>query len=188
MQNGLLVAPAMLACLVMADGWALAHPRGPEGTIPHNSSAQSGHRLRFGDWTLAWERDRFTSDVTCRIDARDDRISFGGSALGFHFGRGADVLRAAFRVDEGPVLRWRDELPELARLRVAISGRDMTSPTDGIVWIPADRLRDAAFVTIQPHPRAKPRTFRLRGLDAMLAQATERGCLSHPRDHWVAAR
>ncbi len=103
------------------------------------------------------------------------------NAIGFRLGRDADILNAWVRIDDGTAFRWRDQLPELARLRVAIDGRDMDAPTDGIVWLPASLLEKARSVAIQSEPGKNPKIFVLDGWVALRDAARLAGCAPEAR-------
>lgn len=145
------------------------------------SSGVAQRDLAQGDWRLTIATDRFSGDVACPLRANDGKAFYVGGAVGFQFGRHADVMEAWLRVDAGTVMRWRDQLPELARLRVAIDGRDMSKPTDGIVWLPSALIVEAGSVAIQRKFGQTPRRFSLNGFAALLASAHEQGCRPEAR-------
>jgi len=135
----------------------------------------------LGDWHLNIGKDRFSGDVRCRLRARNGRSLYVADAVGVRFGRRADVMGATLKIDGGQPVRYRDLLPELARLRVAIDGRDMDRPTGGVVWIPSSLLESAKRVAISPRPGAHPRYFSLRGFVALRESARALGCAPEGR-------
>ncbi|MCK0530670.1 hypothetical protein [Sphingobium agri] len=102
-------------------------------------------------------------------------------AIGFQLGRRGDVLQSWYGIDNGEPRRWRDQLPELARLRVNINDRDMDRPTGGMLWVPIDQLGDAKVVTIQRRPGSKPRQFSLDGFWRLHDYAITQGCTPESR-------
>jgi hypothetical protein len=142
--------------------------------LPRSQSAKSRHAL--GDWTLRIARNRFSGSVVCRLRSRNGKILYVADALGFRFNKHLDVMNAWVRVDGGEPYRWRNDLPELARLDVAIDGRNLDAPTDGIVWIPAASLADASQVVIQPRADRSPRVFRLHGFAGLRDIGRALGC------------
>ena len=164
----------MLACVLAGHRPATAHPRHLDST----GTQKDGRKISADIWRLAVHTDAFSGETVCRLNSRDGRITYIRDAIGFRFGRRSNVMRAWFRVDDSPALRWRDQMPELARLRVVLSGRDMSSPTEGIVWLPAHVLDGARTIAIQPRPRAEPRTFSLAGLAKLLATDEAADCMS----------
>lgn len=162
------IRPGVLAGLVLA---ALA------GT-PGEVEARTARRVaeRSGDWRLIVRRDPFAETASCRISNRRARVVWRRGALGFRFKRSLDVSDAVYRLDGGVPRAWRDDLPELVRLRVEIDGRDLRAPTDGIVWIPLGALRGVATVQVQPRRGARARAFDVRGFDDASARAERAGC------------
>lgn len=172
MRSAILVASALLTPLFLCVQ-ALA---APSRTIaPPLSHGHSG-RPQAGYWSLSIVKDKFSGAVSCRLRSRGGKVIVRENAVGFRFKRHADVMHAAFRVDDRGVQSWRDVLPELARLRVPIDGRDMTAPTDGVVWLPVSMLEGAAIVRIQARPNTAPRTFSLAGFEEMRSRARALGC------------
>ena len=181
----------------MRFGWAMAAPMGallgllvPDGTgratairVPlfSRSSQFVAHAYGLGDWRLVISRGKFSGDVACGMRSRTGDAVYVADALGFRFGQHLNVLNAGVRIDDGAPYRWRDDLPELARLRVALDGRDLDAPTDGIVWIPAAKLGHANRVTIQPRPDRHPRSFSLRGFAVLREAARRMGCAPEAR-------
>ena len=132
------------------------------------------HTTHIGDWRLAVETGKFSRDIRCRLRAK--RMVYVPDAIGFRFGSGLDTTDAWFSVDGGEPSRWRDVLPELVRLGVAIDGPNLDAPTGGVVWIPAALVEDATTVRIQPRPDRKPRVFRLHGFAGLREIARAKGC------------
>lgn len=170
----------------LLSGLALAAAPGAAPAAVHvplmprpSQSTKAKHVL--GDWQLLIARSRFSGEVACRLRSRNGRILYVANALGFRFDKHMDVLNAWVRIDGGAPYRWRDDLPELARLEVAIDGRNLDAPTDGIVWIPSARLADVRQVSIQPRPDRRPRAFRLRGFSGLRDIARALGCAPETR-------
>jgi hypothetical protein len=169
-------------CIALAAA-LIAVPSSGTIRIPLVSPAsQIGTRkLALGDWKLEIRRNKFSGDIACRLHSKDKRVFYVADALGFRFDKRLDVTRGWFRIDGGDAQRWRDQLPELARLGVAIDGRNLEAPTDGIVWIPAKRLADTNRIAIQPRPDKNPRIFHLRGFAGLRDMARTMGCAPEAR-------
>lgn len=87
-----------------------------------------------------------------------------------------NVMKAAIRIDDEAPLRFEDLFGELTRLLTPYQGASLDNPTDGIVWIPFSKLKEADHVTIQPRPDRKPHLFSLGNVAALLDYARELGC------------
>lgn len=115
----------------------------------------------LGDWRLYIVTSRFSVDVQCRLATTNGRMIYTAGALGIRFGKHAPVSQAWVKIGDGTAQRWRDMLPELARLRVPIDGREMDSPTGGMLWIPVTAIEQAGTVAIQLRANQRPRIFSL---------------------------
>jgi hypothetical protein len=138
-------------------------------------------KRNLGDWRLIVSIDRFSNERTCSLRSRNGRMVYVANAIGFRLGQDVDIVHAFFRVDEGEPHRWRDQLPELARLKVAIDGRDMDRPTDDIVWLPVPLLQNARQVAIQGRPGKRARKFRLNDFVGLKEAADRAGCVAEAR-------
>lgn len=138
-------------------------------------------RYALGRWQLQIRTDRFSGDVRCRLRSRNDKMLYAAGAVGLHVGGHSEILETWFRVDGGEPLRWRDALPELARLRVPMAGRDMDRPTDGLIWLPADMLESAHKIAVMRRPGRRPKTFRLAGFAELREAAVRLGCMPDRR-------
>jgi hypothetical protein len=141
---------------------------------PHKKVAT--RRIELGDWELRVSRNLFSGEVACRLNSRDNRVTYQGQALGFRFSKTVNTASAAYRIDGGSPRFWRDDLPALTRLATPIDGPGLDNATGGIVWIPASALSSANRVAIQPRPERRVRDFHLRGFAGLLTIARQRGC------------
>ena len=154
--------------------------------VPHlplvaRSAKLEQRRYGLGDWRLNISRDQFSGDIACRMQSRDRNIVYVANALGFRFAKHLNTLDAWVKIDDAKAYRWRDDLPELARLGVAIDGRNLNAPTDGIVWIPVASLAEANRVAIQARPGRRPRIFSMRGFSSLRDSARTMGCAPEAR-------
>lgn len=133
-------------------------------------------------WQLDIIQDAFSGDLRCSLRSRDGRMFYTAEAVAFRAGNAGHSLSAWVRIDDGPPARWRDFLPDLARLRVAIGGRDIARPTDGLIWLPSELLEGAKAVSIQVGFGEPARVFHLGGFSERLAEGRDRGCR---RGQWV---
>ena len=148
-------------------------------SMPASASQTLRHRTRLGDWRLTIAAGKFSHDVRCRLTGT--RMTYVAGAVGYRFARHLDTTEAWFRIDGGEARRWRDVLPALSQAQVAIDGRDLDAPTDGIVWLPVALVEDATSVAIQPRPDRRPRVFRMGGFAGVRDIARARGCVPEAR-------
>jgi hypothetical protein len=134
------------------------------------------HKMKLSDWRLSIMRSRFSGELVCQLRAKNKKVVFVADAVGFTLGVHKNTLDAWVRLDSNLPYRWRDDLPELSRLDVAIDGRNLDAPTDGIVWLPSSKLETVHRVAIQLNPRKKPRVFHLRGFTGLREIARSQGC------------
>jgi len=132
--------------------------------------------INSGRWRLSIATDRFTGEMQCRLRTRDHSAIYRAGGVGLLLGRHVDITAARLRIDGGQTVIWRNLLPELARLRVPIDGRDVSVPIDGIVWVPADMIANAHLIWIERTPGAQPRRFRVEGLSPLLLKVRQVGC------------
>lgn len=149
----------------------------PSAAKPHSHS----YRINLEGWRLHVDTDPFSGDVACRLKTTSGKVIYVAHGLGFRLGRHKDVMDAWVRIDGGKPFRWRDTLPELARLRVAIDGRDMASPTDGIVWLPSALLEKAGRIDIQSAAGRRAKVFDLRGFAGLREMGRQRVCSPETR-------
>ena len=166
------------ALLVAGAAPAAVHVRVP---LISKAPQVAKRKQVLGDWRLEIVKGRFSGDVACHLRAKDKRVFYVANALGFRFGKRLDTLGAWIRLDGGEAYRWRDDLPELARLGVAIDGRNLDAPTGGIIWIPAAKLADVNRVQIQPRADKRARTYHLRGFAGLREIARTMGCAPETR-------
>jgi hypothetical protein len=130
-------------------------------------------------WRIATYKDRFTSQVRCRVyqgPLRRPLISYSSKAVAFHFKAPMNTTEAYFRLDSGPVKAWRTEYPKLVKLGVQLEGDSLENPTGGLVILPIEDLANIHTVTIRPTPKSTPRTFGIDGLTDAVANAVAHGC------------
>jgi hypothetical protein len=135
----------------------------------------------LGEWRLIVEHDSFSGERTCHLRSKNKKVLFVGNAVGFRFGRHKNTLDAWVKVDGAQAYRWRDDLPELSRLGVAINGASLDAPTDGVVWLPLARIEDANRVDIQLWQGKRPKQFHFRGMAGLRDIARETGCAPDTR-------
>ena len=151
--------------------------------IPVISKARqiTSQKAALGDWQLKISRSIFSNEIVCHLRSKNKRVFYVADALGFRFGKRLDTLNAWVQIDGDPAYRWRDDLPELARLGVAIDARNLDAPTDGIIWIPVAKLADVNKIAIQPAPAKRVTLFRLRGFAGLHDIAQSKGCTPEAR-------
>jgi hypothetical protein len=150
-------------------------------SLPAYASRTVRHRTEAGDWRLDISRNQFSQDVVCRLRSRNRRAVYSGGAVGFKFPRRWNVHEAVYRLDSGAPRAWRNDLPELLRLRTPVDTGGMDNPSSGIVWIPMRLLADANSVVIEPRLDRRPQAFHFRGLKGLYDLAVEAGCVPDSR-------
>jgi hypothetical protein len=165
------------AAVLLALAWALV----PGAATAKRTSGILTQKYDHVRWKLQIRTDRFSGDIRCRLHGRSQKLVYTAGAVGFRVGGHREIYRAWFRIDAGQPQRWRDELPELARLQAPMAGRDMDRPTDGFIWLPADLIEGAREVAIMRRPGRKPKIFRVDGLADALEAAVQAGCTPDSR-------
>ena len=143
------------------------------------SAAAARDRVdRYGidGWIVTVRQDAFTGSIACYMHSADRRMTYLPGAVGFAFGRRRDTLRAWYRLDGGPALRWQDRYPALSASGAAIDGPGLDDPTGGIVWLPEGDLAGVREVAIRPTVQSRVRVFRLRGFAELAGAARRLGC------------
>ena len=170
----------ILLCVSLAS--VTATPARTRPLIPSHPKV-AHYEVHQGQWRLEIARDTFSDEVACRLQSRNKRMIYRAGAVGFHFNCSWNVKRAAYRLDGGAPASFRDDRPQLAALGVPMDRGGSDNASDGIVWIPYDRLADAKSVAIEARPGHAARRFRLDGLVALYAIAEQQGCT--PDNHFV---
>jgi len=143
-------------------------------TLPVPASA-GARRYALDGWVLTVREDAFSGERRCDLRGRDGTMLYQPGAVGLKTGD-RDTLDALYRIDGGPALHWRDRYPVLFATGVVVEGSGLADPTDRIVWLPEAELHGAQTVMVRAHPGARPRTFRLGGIDTAIAAAARMRC------------
>ncbi len=168
-------------CLITAAIAGLAASNAQAGLLSSHRVELDRNTTRLGDWELAIAHNPFADSIVCRLRARDHRIFFEREAVGFRFNAKWDVSHAVYRLDGGSPRASRDDLPALISVGTPIDRGGMDNASRGIVWIPFERLEQVNSVRIAARPNHQPKTFHLRGLNALHAIAVARGCVPESR-------
>lgn len=131
-------------------------------------------------WRLDISTDQFSGDISCRLWSRDGRSHYAANAIEFRIGGHISPIDGTFRIDNGAPLKWRDQLPELARLHAAIEGGD-SDPATGTMLLPVTLVAHGEDVAIQTRPGKRPRRFSLKGFRPLYDYARSVGCLPEAR-------
>lgn len=105
------------------------------------SGTPTQSRSRFGDWTLIVRHDPFSGATSCRLTAK--RMSYERGALVLHLPHDSDTSNVVYRIDGGRPITAEEDRPILASLGFSIWRDDLSNPSDGLVRIPAYRLKTA---------------------------------------------
>lgn len=167
--------PLLFALLVMGVAPAPGHARLRLPLLSRVAQEQVQY-YGIGAWRLRINSSSFSGDVQCRLYHSDDKVFYRENAVGFRFDGDADTLESWVRLDDAPARRWRDMLPELATQRVPITGKNLTAPTDGIVWLPLSYLGQSQNVAIQLGRKKRPKRFSMEGFGELLEAGRRLGC------------
>lgn len=149
---------------------------GPHLPFTHRHAPIIRHRQEAGEWRLEIRRDRFSEEISCRLFARNHRMSFQGGAVAFRFPRGWNTTHAIYRIDGNEPRHWREDIPALIRIGAPFDQGGIVNPSRGLVWIPRVQIAEASKIAIEARPDRAPVTFHLRGLDGLYQSAVDRGC------------
>ncbi|WP_428333322.1 hypothetical protein [Novosphingobium sp.] len=146
----------------------------PSDTVARQSTSQ-------GEWHLTIARDKFSGELACQLKSRDGRGLYRSGGVGFKFHFVRTVTDAVYRIDRGDAHASRDDLPRLIALNTPIDHGSMADPSDGVVWVPYDRIAQAQAIAIEPQRGDPVRVFHLRGLATLHDLAIARGCAPESR-------
>jgi hypothetical protein len=167
------------SCLAaLAASLSFSAPAAAKLRLPLFSGPTQQRILTYGlgDWSLRIVTKTFSGDVRCRLATNNGRIVYVANALGIRFSKHAPVTDAWVKIDDGAAQRWRDMLPALATQRTPIDGRDMDSPTDGIVWLPIAVVEEADTVLIQLREDKHAEVFSLARFSELREAGRRLGC------------
>ncbi len=129
-------------------------------------------RVTLGDWRLTIATDRFSGERRCRLTTRKGRILYSHGTAAIRLSGAFNASEAAIRVDNGTPIRWRDLIPEVARL-------DPGFASDRAAWqlpIPAGMLKNARAVAVSPAFGKRARNYRIAGFGEAIERAVVLGC------------
>jgi hypothetical protein len=128
--------------------------------------------VAIGHWRLTVAADRFSGERRCRLVTRKGTATYSRGIVAVRLPRIANRSEAVIRVNGGAPTRWRDLIPELARLDPGFaSDRDPR-----VLPVPAELLKDAPWVHISPAYGKRARAYRIAELDPALERAIALGC------------
>lgn len=129
-------------------------------------------RMQLGDWRLTVAADRFSGERRCRLATRGGRVVYSRGIVAIRLRRIADLSEAVVRVDGGAPARWRDLIPELARLDPGFaSDRDPR-----MLPVPAELVKGAQRVEVSPAFGKRARRYPIAGFGAVLERGIALGC------------
>jgi hypothetical protein len=164
----------------------LPHVEMPHLAMPHlfdlkrltpHDTARVSHkvtRTRIGKWTLTVTRDAFNGVVACSLDAPGMAVDKG--AVAFRFSPKQDTSAAEYRLNDGPVVPVRSNLPTLAGLGVQVVSDDLANPSRGMVYIPVKVIGASSYVWIRTEKRGPARVFKVHDLEAAVFAARADKC------------
>lgn len=163
MRSGWGAVPAGLLALVLV----FAPDR-----VDASSYGLARQRVSLGDWRLTVAADRFSGERRCRLAIRKGTATYSRGIVSIRLPRIVNLSEAVIRVNGGAPKRWRDLVPELARL-------DPGFASDRDPWtlpVPAELLKGAPWVHISPAYGKRARGFRVAEFDSALERAVALGC------------
>lgn len=173
-----LVLTAPLACVGLI--LAVATPVSALTILPHHPKI-SHESTRLGDWRLEIAKNSFSGEVACRLRARNHKALYNAGAVGFRFKHKWNVEDAVYRIDGGEPHAWRDDLPDLIAHGAPLDRGNMENTSDGVVWVPYERLTEANTIAIEPRRDRRAVTFHFRGLAPLHEKALAQGCTPESR-------
>lgn len=129
-------------------------------------------RVTLGDWRLTIATDRFSGERRCRLETRKGHFLYSRGTTAIRLSRLFNSSEAIIRIDGGAPIRWRDLIPEVARLDPGFAS-DLTGRQ---LPIPAEVLKNARVVAVSPAFGRRPRTYRIAGLGGAIERAVVLGC------------
>lgn len=161
--------------------WFRRHHQPVSGKV-HKEHPYAVKRHLYGQdgWQMTIQKDGFTGQVTCQLfklrTLSQGRITYAQQTLGFEMGKGVDVLKAWYKIDDQPTRPWQSLFHRLAANHIEIDAGPLENPTAGVVYIPVDDLAGARTVTIRARQSSRARAFKLSGFERALATARANGC------------
>lgn len=129
-------------------------------------------RVAVGDWQLTVVVDRFSGERRCRLATRSGNALYRHGTIAIRLPGRSDRSQAVIRVNGGPPNRWRDLIPELARLDPGFAGdRD-----PGMLPVPSELLKGARSIYVSPGFGKRARAYRIAGFEAALVRGVTLGC------------
>lgn len=126
----------------------------------------------LGDWRLTIASDRFSGERRCRLGTRKGQVRYARGTVAVRLSRIFDPSETVIRVDGGIPVRWRDLIPELARLDPSFS---IDSGSRQLL-IPSGMVKNAQVVAVAPAFGKPPRAYRVAGLGEAMERAVAYGC------------
>ncbi|MBB5712712.1 hypothetical protein [Sphingomonas xinjiangensis] len=151
-------SPALVGLYVPAQASAAFGPaHGPE---------------TIADWRLAVAADPFSGERRCRVWARRGAVAYSRGTIVIRLPRVFNPSEAMIHVDDGVPIRWRDLVPEIARLDPGFA-----SDRDGRrMLVPAELLKGRRLVAVSADFGKRPRAYRIAGLYEVVERAAALGC------------
>ncbi|WP_448662646.1 hypothetical protein ACG3SL_18615 [Sphingomonas sp. CJ20] len=129
-------------------------------------------RVAVGDWKLTVVVDRFSGERRCRLATRGGNALYRHGTIAIRLPRRSDHSQAVIRVNGGAPTRWRDLVPDLARVDPGFAGdRD-----PGMLPIPPELLKAAQSIYVSPGFGKRARAYRIAVFHAALDRAVTLGC------------
>jgi hypothetical protein len=129
-------------------------------------------RETVADWRLTVAIDRFSGERRCRVSSRRSAAFYSRSTIVIRLSRTFDPSEAMIRVDGGVPIRWRDLMPEIARLDPGFAG----DREGRRMPLPVELLKAARVVAVSPGFGRRARAYRIGGLNAAMERAAALGC------------
>jgi hypothetical protein len=142
--------------------------------LGHGPKQVEATRYASHGWVLQIDRERFTGKVSCI--ARRPRMRLQKALVVFDLGGGADTSDAYYRLDLGPAHSIREVRREVQLAGFFMNRGPVENPSGGKVALPLSQLWGVQRVDIRATLRDQPRTFDLKDLQGLVADARRLGC------------
>ena len=129
-------------------------------------------RVTLGDWRLTISTDRFSGERRCRLATGNGHILYSRGMATVRRPRVFNASKAVISVDNGVPTRWRDLIPELARLDPGF----VSDRAERQLSIPAEMLKNARTVAVSPDIGKRARSYRIDGFGGAIERAVVLGC------------
>jgi len=145
----------------------------------HDFSLRKKNVGKYG-WQVWIRTDNFTGKIKCYVaslkSATQGRVTYADNTLGFELKGYADPNTTWFMADGNPAQKLSSVWPTVYGRGQAVPPMSVANLDRTIVLIPMESVLGSDHVFIRTTDTAKPKSFRLIGLEDALRAARDNGC------------